>query len=224
MEEIFDKYSDNYDSWYLTPMGKFIDDIETNCLFSLLQPQKDQKILDVCCGTANFSIKLARMGCKVTGIDISEKMLKFAKEKIEKEKLDINLLKDDCTTVLLEHNCYNSIISMAGFEFIKNPVIAFNNLMKYLKPNGSFIIGTIQSGSNWQKLYSSFKGSVYEYANFLSFDDIKKINISSYSNYSECLFVPPGLGENEYNIDNEALYKMQKNTGGFICVKFQKII
>jgi len=225
MEEIFDKFCDNYDSWYTTPMGNFLDEIETNCLFSLFQPQKDQRILDVCCGTGNFCIKLAKMGCKVTGIDISEKMLKMAKEKIEIEKtLDIKILKGDCTTILLKNNYYDSIISMAGFEFIKSPKNAFSNLMKYLKPYGSLTIGTIQKDSQWQKLYSSLKGSVYEHANFLSIDDIKNFDISSYSDNNECLFIPPGLSENEYNMKNETLYKTQNNIGGFICVKFKKII
>ena len=31
--------------------------------------------LDAGCGTGNLSLKLARMGCSVTGVDISENML-----------------------------------------------------------------------------------------------------------------------------------------------------
>ncbi len=222
MEIIFDNFCDNYDSWYLTPMGKFIDEIETDCLFSLFQPKKNQKVLDVCCGTANFSIKLAKAGCQVTGLDISKKMLEIAKEKIDREKLDIKLIEGDCSTISLEENYYDAIISMTGFEFIKNPITAYRNIMKYLKPGGFLFLAAIQKGSEWQKLYSSLKGSVYEYANFLTFDDIKNFDISSYSDKNDCLFVPPGLNENEYNIDNETLFKKQKGIGGFVCVKFKK--
>ncbi|WP_132029753.1 class I SAM-dependent methyltransferase, partial [Keratinibaculum paraultunense] len=39
------------------------------------------KVLDVGCGTGNFSIKLAKMGCEVVGIDVSKEMLKVAEEK-----------------------------------------------------------------------------------------------------------------------------------------------
>ncbi|TCS85230.1 methyltransferase family protein, partial [Keratinibaculum paraultunense] len=37
--------------------------------------------MDVGCGTGNFSIKLAKMGCEVVGIDVSKEMLKVAEEK-----------------------------------------------------------------------------------------------------------------------------------------------
>jgi len=223
MISIFDKHYIGYDEWYKTPIGNFIDIIETDCLFSLLNPQNNQKILDVCCGTANYSIKLAKMGCQVTGIDISEKMLEIAKEKVNKEKLDIEFIKEDCSIISLKNSYYDSIISMAGFEFIQNPIIAYNNLVKYLKPNGLFVIGTIQKDSEWQKLYSSLKGSVYEYANFLTLDKIMNMDKDSYCKKQECLFVPPNLNELEYNIENENKYKMQSIIGGFICVKFKKI-
>ena len=39
-----------------------------------MKPEKGMRILDVGCGTGNFSIKLAKMGLDVTGIDVSEKM------------------------------------------------------------------------------------------------------------------------------------------------------
>jgi len=222
MDTLFNNFYSGYDDWYSTLLGKFIDKIETDCLYSLLKPEKDQKILDVCCGTGNFSVKLAKEDCDVTGIDISDKMLEIAKEKAKKEKCTIEFIKDDCSLISLQDNHYDFIISMAGFEFIHDPIIAYKNLFKYLKPGGDFIIGTIQKGSEWQKLYSSLKGTVYEYANFLTFDEIKNIDINSYCNKQECLFIPPGLNENEYNIENENKYKTKNITGGFLCVKFKK--
>jgi ubiquinone/menaquinone biosynthesis C-methylase UbiE len=222
MAALFDNFSTDYDDWYNTPAGKFIDAVETESLYSLLKPQGNQKILDVCCGTGNFSVKLARMGCKVTGIDVSEEMLRRAESKIEKENLNIELLKGDCSIISLHNNYYDSIISMAGFEFINDSNTAHKNLTKYLKIGGQFIIGTIQKNSEWQKLYSSLKGTVYEHARFLSFDEIKNMDLYSFSDKKECLFIPPGLNEAEYNKENEIKFKMKNTIGGFICVKFKK--
>jgi ubiquinone/menaquinone biosynthesis C-methylase UbiE len=222
MAELFDNFYNGYDAWYDTPMGKFVDEVETDCLYSLFKPQGGQKILDVCCGTANFSVKFAKAGCNVTGIDISEKMLEIANEKIKREKLNVELIKEDCSTVSLRENYYDAIISMAGFEFIPTPISAYKNLLRFLKPNGYFIIGTIQKGSEWQKLYSSLKGTVYEYANFLTSDDLKNMDMTSFCDQQECLFIPPALNETEYNKTNEIKFKTQNVTGGFICVKFKK--
>ena len=61
---VFDKKADDYDRWYESKLGKFVDKVETELAFSLLNPFPNE-ILDMGCGTGNFSIKLAEKGCKV---------------------------------------------------------------------------------------------------------------------------------------------------------------
>ena len=39
------------------------------------------KVLDVACGTGDMSVLLAKQGCTVTGIDISDEMLNIAQRK-----------------------------------------------------------------------------------------------------------------------------------------------
>ena len=41
-------------------------------------------VLDVACGTGDLSLELLRRGCTVTGVDLSEEMLKIARTKIDK--------------------------------------------------------------------------------------------------------------------------------------------
>ncbi|NJO92077.1 MAG: methyltransferase domain-containing protein [Chloroflexia bacterium] len=70
---IFDKEATSYDGWYQTEKGKLIDEVETSLAIELLQPKRGMKVLDVGCGTGNYSIKLAKAGCNVTAIDVSQK-------------------------------------------------------------------------------------------------------------------------------------------------------
>lgn len=225
MDALFDRFFDGYDEWYGTDTGKFIDDLETNCAFSLLAPQSGQKILDVCCGTGNFSLKLAKMGCSVTGIDISERMLEAARQKALAQNLDITFIQADCLSVELPEAAFDSVLSMAGFEFLADPKAAYLHLMKFLKPGGILVIGTIQKGGDWEKLYTSpdFKGSAYEKARFLSFDDVKAFDPAAFSQKDECLFIPPGAEQENYTAENEALLKERRGSpGGFMCVLFVK--
>ncbi|MDR2072835.1 MAG: class I SAM-dependent methyltransferase [Spirochaetaceae bacterium] len=221
MKAVFDEYYKDYDSWYDTPAGAFVDALETECAFSLLQPAKGMRILDAGCGTGNYSVKLARMGALVTGIDISPAMLKLAEEKKTQNNLAITFIQADCETAAFD-GCFDGIISMAVFEFLANPAGAYANLKQYLKPGAPFVIGTIQKGGAWQKLYTSsqFKDSVYAGACFLSREDVESFDRNGVAASRECLYIPPG--EKEYTIKAENTYRKKTTKGGFLCVKFLK--
>lgn len=47
----------------------------------LAQDQRPRRILDACCGTGNVSVRLARAGFRVVGVDRSLSMLQMAEEK-----------------------------------------------------------------------------------------------------------------------------------------------
>jgi 2-polyprenyl-3-methyl-5-hydroxy-6-metoxy-1,4-benzoquinol methylase len=219
MKVLFDDYYEDYDSWYDTPAGAFVDALETECAFSLLQPVKGMRILDAGCGTGNYSVKLARMGASVAGIDISSAMLKLAGEKKAQKNLDITFMQTDCETAVFD-GCFDGIISMAVFEFLSNPAGAYANLKQYLKPGAPFVIGTIQKGGAWQELYSQFKNSVYAGARFLSQEDVKSFDRDCFAGSRECLYTPPG--EKEYTLETEDAYGKKGVRGGFLCVKFMK--
>ena len=80
---IFDKEATFYDNWYKTTLGEFVDKVETECAFGLLSLTEGGKIIDIGCGTGNFSIKLAKKHYEVVGIDISKNMLDIARKKVE---------------------------------------------------------------------------------------------------------------------------------------------
>ncbi len=57
------------------------------------------KVLDVACGTADFTIEIAQKvapGSKVIGIDISEGMMAIGREKIKKAGVSAELSAADC--------------------------------------------------------------------------------------------------------------------------------
>jgi len=52
-------------------------------------------IVDIGCGTGRHSLEFSRRGYRVTGLDISDKMLDVARETANKERLKINFLHAD---------------------------------------------------------------------------------------------------------------------------------
>ena len=81
----FDEIASSYDGWYETPLGSFADEVEIALAFGLFEVRPGDLILDAGCGTGNFSLKLARKGARVVGVDISPDMLALAREKAARE-------------------------------------------------------------------------------------------------------------------------------------------
>lgn len=92
---IFTDVASSYDAWYTSKMGAFVDQVETDLAFRLFPAEKGMKVLDVGCGTGNFSLKLAKRGCRVTGIDITDEMLEIARGKAAAESADIDFYNMD---------------------------------------------------------------------------------------------------------------------------------
>ena len=53
--------------------------------------ESGKKVLDAGCGAGRFSIELAKLGCMVTLLDISDQQLKIAKKKLQEEELISNV-------------------------------------------------------------------------------------------------------------------------------------
>jgi SAM-dependent methyltransferase len=57
---------------------------------------KDKTILDVGCGTGNYSIRFSSVCKEVTGLDISDKMLEECREKIKKKSIEnVKVINND---------------------------------------------------------------------------------------------------------------------------------
>lgn len=88
-EELFQNYAKKYDDESFTKgtLGE-VDFIERET-----GDNKSFRILDIGCGTGRHSIELAKRGYTVVGIDLSESMLKRAKEKATNENVRIDFIQ-----------------------------------------------------------------------------------------------------------------------------------
>lgn len=221
---IFDKEALSYDSWYKTKIGSFVDQLQTTLAFNMLKPKKDMMVLDIGCGTGNFSIKLAEMGCKVIGIDVSDEMLNIAREKASNKKLDIEFYNMDVFKLKFDDDTFDAAISMAAFEFIKQPEKALEEIFRVVRKSGKIVIGTINKESKWGQLYLTDEfqqNTVYQYATFKTLEELKTYRPNQLKETGSCLFIPPSAMEEEFSIEVEE--KLSTNErGGFICARWEK--
>ena len=108
------------------------------------EPQnlRSAHVLDVACGTADSTIALSKAGIPfVTGIDISDGMIKIGEEKIAALKIDnINLKVDDCENLSFNDNTFNSAFIAFGIRNFEDKKKGLNELRRVLKDKGHLLI------------------------------------------------------------------------------------
>jgi ubiquinone biosynthesis O-methyltransferase len=102
---------------------------------------KNKKILDVGCGDGVLSYFLAKKGGDVTGIDISEKAIGFAKEKCK----DINNLEFKVASVYklpFSDETFDYVVSSEVIEHIAEPEKMLRGIKRVWNKKGKVIITT----------------------------------------------------------------------------------
>jgi len=103
---------------------------------------KYKKCLELGCGTGNMTVNLKKLGFDVTAIDNSEDMLTKAEEKIRKERLRVNLLKQDIRNFKLNKK-FPFIFSFCDcFNYITKEeelIASFKNVYNHLEDGGYFL-------------------------------------------------------------------------------------
>lgn len=109
----------------------------------LISEKNPKYLLDVATGTADFAIECMKLNpTSVIGIDISEGMMKFGREKIEKLNLQkqIMLQYGDAETCDLPSNSIDAITVGFGVRNFQNLEKGLQNMNRILKPGGQICI------------------------------------------------------------------------------------
>ena len=151
--EKFDKIADE---WW-DPTGKFkplhkfnpvrIAYIKKNILenFQLKNtyyPLKGLNILDVGCGGGLLAEPLSRLGANVTGIDVSEKNIKIAKQHLKKSNLKIQYICSSPENLKLKKK-FDVILNMEVVEHVDNLNTFLYQTSKLLNNRGIMFVATI---------------------------------------------------------------------------------
>jgi len=99
-------------------------------------------VLDAGGGTGRWAIQMARKGCKVVLVDISERMLKIAAEKVTKEELQniITIKEGDITKTGYADETFDMILCEHALFLFKEPDIVIKELKRILKRKARLIV------------------------------------------------------------------------------------
>ena len=156
--------SDFYDNKSFLEGKSTLNSIELDLLGDL----KDKKILHLQCHFGQDSLSLARMGAKVTGVDLSDKAIEKATEFNQLLHLDVKFICCDIYDLPTYLNEKFDIVftSYGTIGWLPDLSKWANIVSKYLKPNGKFIMAEFHPVV-WM-FDNDFKTVFYNYFNVTS--------------------------------------------------------
>ena len=104
---------------------------------------KPKQILDVATGTGDLAITALLLNPeKVTGIDISEKMLELGRKKISDRGLDkkIELLKADSEAMPFSDSSFDAAMCSFGVRNFSSPLRGLTEICRVLRPGGMIMV------------------------------------------------------------------------------------
>ncbi|MEK6829603.1 MAG: class I SAM-dependent methyltransferase [Nanoarchaeota archaeon] len=146
--------------------------------------RRGAKIVDAGVGPfARFSIEFAKRGYEVIGIDISPKVLKLAKKRVEKEGYDIKLFGDDLTNIKSIKEKQDMVFCFGTFGHIPSflALTVLKEFNRVLKKGGyAYVHFWINEEKNPKDLLHDFLYGIGHYIK-MRFGKGYKVNSSFYT-------------------------------------------
>ena len=147
---IYDKINGEID------YGTWADFIEK--VFLRFSNSRPDLVLDLGCGTGSMTLELAKRGYDMTGVDYSPEMLNIARERIERAKLDkdVLLLCQDMRAFELYGTVDAAVCSLDGLNHLLNTKDlkkCLSLVHNYLIPDGIFVFD-INGKYKFENLYA----------------------------------------------------------------------
>ena len=112
---------------YVRGAGEFI---------ARLELARNERVLDVACGTGNLSIPAAAAGASVTGVDIAPNLIAQAKARAADDSLSIAFEVGEAEQLPYETSSFDTVVTMFGAMFAARPERAASELLRVTRSGG----------------------------------------------------------------------------------------
>ncbi len=139
------------DEWFWETYGPIMFDelrmkrtpYEAESIFKLCSLSENDSVLDCCCGMGRHSLELARLGCRVTGVDLSEGYLKIASQEAFRRNLNVDFIRKDVRRIDYNKE-FDAVINMfTSFGYFEDPdddLKLLKSLHRSLRPGGTLFM------------------------------------------------------------------------------------
>ncbi|TPW26611.1 methyltransferase domain-containing protein [Pararhizobium mangrovi] len=122
-----------------------------------LNPEQDERVLDIATGTGWAARLVARRGARVVGIDLGAELIEAAEERARTEGLDITYDVGDAEALPFGDGTFDAAISTCGIMFATRPEAAASELARVIRRGGRVVLTTWRPDSNVFEMFKVMK-------------------------------------------------------------------
>jgi len=145
VEKMFDTIANDYDLLNHVLSLQVDKTWRHRALKHIIETGKSQNILDLACGTGDFSIEIAKHAgpnTHVTGLDLSEGMLAVMNKKVNECGLAdrISMIHGNCEELPFADGSFDRVTIAFGIRNVEHREKALTEMSRVLKPDGKLVI------------------------------------------------------------------------------------
>ena len=138
----------------------------------LLKKEKQKiRVLDLGCGAGRHQVFMAKQGFEAHGTDISETGLKLTRQRLERQNLEVYLVKCDMKALPYVDSSFEAVISLHTIyhQKLKGIQETISEIQRILRKRGLLLINFLS-----KRTYSYGKGAEVEEDTFVEQEGIEK--------------------------------------------------
>lgn len=127
-------------------------------LARLTQLGPGQPALDVCCGTGDVALALARRGARVTGLDFSSEMLAVARRRAQARNLAVDFVPGDALALPFPDATFDAVTISYGLRNLADFTAGLAEMVRVLRPGGRLLVLDFGKPTHrvWRAVYFAY--------------------------------------------------------------------
>jgi len=116
------------------------------------------RVLEIAPGPGYLAIELARLGCRVTGLDISRPFVRMAAGNARKAGVRVDFELGDAADLPFPDQQFDFIVCRAAFKNFARPLVALNEMHRVLQQGGAALIIDLRKDFSRQAVSEYVRG------------------------------------------------------------------
>jgi SAM-dependent methyltransferase len=126
---------------YASVAERLVDDVPPRHLLERVGIEPGMEVLDIATGTGNVAIRAARLGARVTGLDLTAELFDRAGERAAEAGVEVDWVEGDAEDLPFEDGRFDRVLSTFGIQFAPRHDVAAREAVRVTRPGG--MIGLI---------------------------------------------------------------------------------